>query len=37
MGITRFKLSTKNQIAIKMYESEGFVDDGYAKKMKVER
>ncbi len=37
MGITRFKLSTKNPIAMKRYESEGFIDDRYAKKMKIKR
>ena len=35
MGITRFKLSTKNPIAMKIYESFGFIDDEYAKKMKI--
>lgn len=34
LGITRFKLSTKNPIAMKMYEKFGFIDDDHAKKMK---
>lgn len=33
-GIKKFTLSTKNPIAMKMYEKFGFVDDTYAKKMK---
>lgn len=33
MGITRFKLSTKNPIAMKMYENFGFKEDKNAKKM----
>jgi len=32
IGIKRFKLSTINPIAMKMYESFGFVDDVNAKK-----
>ncbi len=36
-GITRFKLGVVNPIAMKMYESFGFVDDKNAKKMKVEQ
>ena len=35
MGITRFKLSTKNPIAIKMYANFGFKEDEHAKKMKI--
>mgnify|MGYP004601491921 FL=1 len=35
MGITRFKLSTKNPIAMKMYENFGFKEDKNAKKMSV--
>ena len=35
IGIRRFKLSTINPIAMKMYESFGFVDDKNAKKMKM--
>ena len=35
IGITRFKLSTKNPIALKMYESFGFKEDENAKKMKM--
>ncbi len=35
MGIIRFKLSTKNPKAMKMYESKGFVDDINAKKMQI--
>ena len=33
LGIKRFKLSTKNPIAMKMYEQYGFTNDEYAKKM----
>ena len=35
IGIRRFKLSTINPIAMKMYESFGFLDDKNAKKMKM--
>ena len=35
MGITRFKLSTKNPIAMKMYENFEFKEDKNAKKMSV--
>lgn len=35
MGITRFKLSTKNPIAMKMYANFGFKEDEHAKKMKI--
>lgn len=35
MGITRFKLSTKSPIAMKMYASQGFEEDNHAKKMKL--
>lgn len=35
LGIKRFKLSTKNPIAMKMYESVGFKDDIHAKKLKI--
>ena len=35
LGINRFKLSTKNPIAMKMYESAGFKDDTNAKKLKM--
>lgn len=35
LGIKRFKLSTKNPIAMKMYESVGFNDDINAKKLKL--
>lgn len=35
LGIKRFKLSTKNPIAMKMYESVGFKDDINAKKLKL--
>ena len=35
LGITRFKLSTKNPIAMKMYESFNFMEDEHAKKMKL--
>lgn len=35
LGITRFKLSTKNPSAMKMYESVGFKDDTYAKSVKM--
>lgn len=35
MGITRFKLSTKNPIAMKMYANFGFKEDENAKKMKM--
>lgn len=35
MGITRFKLSTKNPIALKMYANFGFKEDENAKKMKM--
>ena len=35
MEITRFKLSTKNPIAMKMYENFGFKEDENAKKMSV--
>ncbi len=35
IGIKRFKLSTINPIAMKMYESFGFLDDKNAKKMKM--
>lgn len=35
LGITRFKLSTKNPIAMKMYESFNFMEDEYAKKMRL--
>ena len=34
LGIKRFKLSTKNPIAMKLYEQFGFVDDEHAKKAK---
>lgn len=34
MGIKRFKLSTINPIAMKMYQSFGFIDDLNAKKVK---
>lgn len=37
LGISRFKLSTKNPVAMKMYESFGFVDDIHAKKMKIRK
>lgn len=32
LGITRFKLSTKNPVAMKMYESFNFMEDEHAKK-----
>lgn len=35
LGIKRFKLSTKNPIAMKMYEQYGFMNDEYAKKMQT--
>lgn len=35
MEITRFKLSTKNPIAMKMYANFGFKEDENAKKMKM--
>lgn len=35
LGIIRFKLSTKNPKAMKMYASMGFIDDINAKKMEV--
>lgn len=35
LGINRFELSTKSPIAMKMYESVGFQDDSYAKKMRI--
>ncbi len=35
LGITRFKLSTKNPIAMKMYEIFNFMEDEYAKKMRL--
>lgn len=35
LGITRFKLSTKNPVAMKMYESFNFMEDEHAKKMIV--
>ena len=35
LGITRFKLSTKNPVAMKMYESFNFMEDEHAKKMTV--
>ncbi|MDD3340684.1 MAG: GNAT family N-acetyltransferase [Bacilli bacterium] len=35
LGINKFKLSTKNPVAMKMYESVGFIDDEYAKKLKI--
>lgn len=35
LGIKRFKLNTKNPIAMKMYESVGFKDDIHAKKLKI--
>lgn len=35
LGIKRFNLSTKNPIAMKMYESVGFKDDINAKKLKL--
>lgn len=35
-GIRRFKLSTKNLIAMKMYKSAGFIEDEHAKKMRIE-
>lgn len=34
MGITRFKLSTKNPIAMRMYKKFGFKEDNNAKKMR---
>ncbi len=34
-GINKFKLSTINPIAMRMYESFGFSDDKNAKKMKI--
>ena len=36
LGIVRFKLSTENPKAMKMYESMGFIDDKNAKKMRIE-
>lgn len=36
LGIIRYKLSTKNPNAMKMYESMGFTDDINAKKMKID-
>ena len=36
LGIIRYKLSTKNPIAMKMYASFGFKEDSNAKKMKME-
>lgn len=35
LSITRFKLSTKNPIAMKLYESFNFMEDEYAKKMRL--
>lgn len=35
LGIKRFKLSTKNPIAMKMYEKYGFHNDDQAKKMEI--
>ena len=35
LGITRFKLSTQNPVAMKMYESFNFMEDEHAKKMIV--
>lgn len=35
LGIKRFNLSTKNPIAMKMYENVGFKDDINAKKLKL--
>lgn len=35
LGIIRYKLSTKNPIAMKLYESMGFTEDANAKKMKM--
>lgn len=35
LGIIRFKLSTKNPKAMKMYSSMGFSDDNNAKEMKI--
>lgn len=35
LGIKRFKLNTKNPIAMKMYESVGFKNDIHAKKLKI--
>jgi len=35
IGITRFKLSTKNPKAMNMYASRGFIDDTNAKKMSI--
>lgn len=35
MGFVRFKLSSDNPKAIKMYESFGFIDDKNAKKMRI--
>ena len=35
LGIKRFKLSTKNPIAMKMYKQYGFDDDEYAKEMEL--
>lgn len=36
LGIIRYKLSTKNPVAMKMYASFGFKEDSNAKKMKME-
>lgn len=35
MGINRFELTTKSEIAMKMYSSVGFVDNIQAKKMEI--
>ena len=37
LGIKRFKLSTKNPIAMRMYEQYGFINDEYAKRMENKR